>query len=281
MFDMLCPVCRTTPPQNAESCPLCGTVLVPDPLEGDLPPPPPYESHQDTAAVYEEPVYNEPLWEPENTDLINDEYDQMDQQAWSRDPEPPPIASEPTAHLPQTDGSTRVLSSDPERDKHTRIVQAPPPPRIPPRKSNREVIEDPILSKEFEAALTGLNNVYKRLRSPEKLALWTTVAAFVASFSPWYYVKGTGLISGIETQGWITAVLTGASLILLYFRFSLRWGILPSLLQLLLIAGAAFASVYYTLVPVHESIRFGLPAAALTASLGSVFTIAGMLSRTN
>lgn len=277
---MLCPGCRTTPPLGAESCPLCGTKLSPNPREGEFPPPPP-QTYEGQTDGYAEPGYHEPVWDAEMTDPIMDDRDPGDQQAWSRgDHGPPPIASEPTAHLPQTDGSTRVLSSDPERDKHTRIVQAPPPPKIPPRRARQVEIDDPILSKEFEAALTGLNNVYKRLKSPEKLALWATVAAFLASFSPWYYVKGTGLISGIESQGWIIALLTSASLIVLYFRFSLRWGIFPSLFQLLLIAGAAFASVYYTLVPVHESIRFGLPAAALTASLASVFTIAGMLSRT-
>jgi len=273
---MRCPNCQTQVPQGATACPSCNALLDPHVINGDLPPPP--QTYEETGRGDEADYNPGPIWGDDSTDprLAFDENEPDD---WGQ-PQP---SNEPTAHLAQPDpkNATRVLSSDPERDKHTRVVQAPPPPRIPPRKKREaEEVEDPILSKEFEAAIEGLQNVYKRLKKTEKAALWTTVAAFVACFSPWYYIKGEGLVSGIESQGWIPAILTGATLILLYVRFSLKWGILPSLLQLLLIAGAAFGAVYFTLLPAHESIRFGLPATALTTSLATVFTILGMLSRT-
>ncbi len=280
---MRCPNCQTQVPEGATACPSCNALLDPNVINGDPPPPP--QTYEETGRGGEADYQ----WGDDSTDPRL-AFNETENGKWGQSQPPeddhwgqPQPSNEPTAHLAQPDpkNATRVLSSDPERDKHTRVVQAPPPPRVPPRKKKEaEEVEDPILSKEFEAAIEGLKNVYKRLKKPEKAALWTTVAAFVACFSPWYYIKGEGLVSGIESQGWIPAILTGATLILLYVRFSLKWGILPSLLQLLLIAGAAFGAVYFTLLPAHESIRFGLPATALTTSLATVFTILGMLSRT-
>jgi hypothetical protein len=197
-------------------------------------------------------------------------------QSMGTEPGPADVDQEP-AH-----NATRVLSADPERDKHTRVVQAPPPPKFPPKKKREAAaeIEDSILSRDFEIALSGAKAVYKRLRTPERVALWATIAAFVASFSPWYYVRRTGLISGVQTHGWIPAVLTGLALVLLYLRFSLRWGILPSILQFFVTAGAAIAAVYFTLVPSVGAMRFGLPATAVAASVAAVAALLGMLSRT-
>ena len=283
---MRCPNCQTPVPQGATSCPSCGALLDANVVDGDLPPPP--QSYSETGYDYEDPYAAPSDWPAEEgTDPGVAPADPPGAGEWSSKAPPPDPGwdggAQPARGEPEPHNATRVLSSDPERDKHTRVVQAPPPPKVPPRRvreAKKEEEEDPILSKEFEAAISGLQNVYKRLKSPEKVALWSMVAAFVACFSPWYYIKGQGLISGVEANGWIPAVLTGCSLIMLYVRFTLRWGVLSSLLQLLLIAGAAFGAVYYTLVPIHESIKFGLPATALTSALAVVFSVVGMLART-
>jgi hypothetical protein len=211
-----------------------------------------------------------PAWEGEEDTAA------MPEEDWQAAEDTPPQGTGPP------NGATRVLSADPERDKKTRVVQAPPPPRFPPKKKKRAAVqeEDSILSRDFEIAVTALKAVYKRLRTPEVVALWATVAAFVFAFSPWYKVKRFGWVSGIESQGWIPAVLTGLSLVLLYLRFSFRWGILPALGQFVLTAGAAMAAIYFVVLPGRGEMLFGLPATAAASSVAAVAVLLGMLSRT-
>lgn len=272
---MRCFKCRAFVPDKTAICPHCDAILDTSFLEQEGSPthegPPP-------APALPPPVV-EQTW-----DHVEIDTDQNLLQAQTDTPASgqhlPQAAA--FAEAPPVHQATHVLPSDPERDKKTRVVQAPPPPRLPPRhlREGEEAKGESLLSSDFDAAVDGLRQVYLRLHKAERISLWASLCAFVFSFMPWYYVKGTGLLSGIQTQGWIPAVLTFVAMALLYIRFAYRLGFLFSLGQFLSIACAAVVTTYYTLVPVLPNVRFGLPATALAACLAAVTGIAGLWSRT-
>ena len=118
------------------------------------------------------------------------------------------------------------------------------------------------------------------MNSAERTSLWCTAAAFVAAFLPWYYVRGYGLLSGIQTHGLAVAGLTGLALVLLYLRYHLRRGIIWALFQVLCIAGAGFVAVYFVVKPAMPHMRFGLPAAALATAAATLTGFFGLRKRT-
>ena len=180
----------------------------------------------------------------------------------------------------EPDGATRVLGADPERHKETRVIQAPAPPKLPPNRPDALADADSILSSDFEAALQSLISLYRRLKKAERISLWATLAAFVAAFSPWYYQDGQGLLSGVETVGWSSALLLGAALVVTYFRLAQRWSVWGAILQFLLLIGAVMASVYYLLVPLEKAtMSVGLPATVAASGLAAVLELVGILSR--
>lgn len=282
---MRCFKCRALVPDGTAICPHCDTILDPSFLDEATPVPgaEPPDSTADAApseAGWPEAGSDDPLspdfWDPE---------------ARTEPPvtAPPPAAEETNRVLnrnaaaePAPPGqATRILSQDPERDKETRIVQPPPPPRLPPHRAAEAAgEEDSILSSDFDAAVDGLRQVYARLNSSERISLWCTVAAFVGAFLPWYYVRGYGLLSGIQTHGLAVAGLTLAALVLLYVRYHLRLGMIWSLFQLLCTAGAAFIGAYFLVEPAMAHVRFGLPASAVAAGAAVVTGFSGLFKRT-
>ncbi len=178
--------------------------------------------------------------------------------------------------------ATRVLG-DPERDKETRIVQPPPPPALPQRGSvgGGGDSSEAILSEDFDRALAVVRSIYRRLHAAERVSVWTTMAAFLGAFSPWYYRPGYGLQSGVQTWPGIgVALALGVSLLVLYLRFSKRWSLWAALLQFLLVAAAAVGSVYLALVPgAGMRIVAGLPATAMLSATGAVSEFVGILAR--
>lgn len=177
-------------------------------------------------------------------------------------------------------GATRVLGIDPERQKKTKVLQVAAPPKLPPNHPDELPDADSILSSDFEAALQSLISLYRRLKKAERMSLWATLAAFVAAFSPWYYKEGQGLLSGVETVGWSSALLLGSALVITYFRLAQRWSVWGAILQFLLITGAVMASVYYLLVPLEKAtMSVGLPATVAASGLAAVMELVGILSR--
>ena len=126
-----------------------------------------------------------------------------------------------------------------------------------------------------------LRSIYKRLHPFERISLWTTIVAFVGAFSPWYYESGYGYLSGVQTLlGGVTALALGATLLVLYLRFTRRWSLWAALLQFLLVAGAAVLSIYLAIVP-PDGLKLapGLPLTAISSGVGAATEFVGMLAR--
>jgi len=274
MSIMRCPGCNREIPEGSDFCPVCGVSLDPNDWSqttGQI-------DQSQFVDLHSEETYRGPHVDAGPRSTLDES--QMEWENWAVGQSVDAAESQP-AGVGGGSGATRVLESDPERGKATRVLQAPPPPRLPPRPGSVAAADaDSILSEEFEHALAGIRAVYKRLHVAERVAFWATLLAFVGAFSPWYYVKGTGFIAGVETIGWVTAACLGVALILVYVRFQLRWGLGAALIQILLTAAAGVLAAYVLIEPGGRgSPIFGLPATAAAAVVGVVAEIVGLLAR--
>jgi len=274
MSSMRCPGCNHEIPEGSEFCPVCGVSQDPkawSQATGQI--------DQSQFDLHSEETYRGPLVDSSPRSTLDES--QLEWEYWAADQGVDEAENAPAASGAGP-GATRVLESDPERGKATRVLQAPPPPRLPPRPGSGAAAAeaDSILSEEFEHALAGIRAVYKRLHAAERVAFWSIVVAFVGAFSPWYYVKGTGLVSGVETIGWIAAACLGAALILVYVRFQLRWGLGAALVQILLTTAGGVLAAYVLIEPgARGAPTFGLPATVAAAVVGVVAEIVGLLAR--
>ncbi len=303
---MICAHCRRQIPDDASRCPFCGA----DPFGGagnyaQAPPLPPEDFQEipprrpDGSALGK----NQQMSEDWTAHQTLPEMDVADPTSPGQEIPPPQsegstleesqhmweewaarqtlqemdVANPPTPHAGR---ATRVLGLDPERQKETRVLQIQAPPKLPPNRPDDLEDADAILSSDFEAALESLTSLYRRLKKAERFSFWVALAAFVAAFSPWYHVEGRGLVSGVETVGWSSALLIGAALVVTYLRLSLRWSAWGAILQFLLLSAGGMAAIYYLLVPIEGATMFvGLPATVATAGLAAVSELVGMMSR--
>ncbi len=195
--------------------------------------------------------------------------------------QPPELGYEepPSLDVADTGGSgdgTSILRMDPEQHKDTRIVHVD---EIGARRNPGE--KAALAAKK---AGTGTQDsqlddfwgqiglAFRRLRILEKVALITIAALILGAFLPWYTPRGRGSISGIEVNGWLTAVLAGAALATFWLRVSLRI-VLLVLLQVALILAAALVAGFALRNPGSNSVSFGIYFTLLMGAAAAVLSI--------
>lgn len=198
------------------------------------------------------------------------------------DPGQPPAPRHnepPTLDRHETGGAsdgTNILRIDPEQHKDTRIVsfdeiggRRNPAERAALASHSEEVIQPESQLDDFWGQI-GL--AFRRLRPLEKIALITIGALILGAFLPWYTPRGRGSISGIEVNGWLTALLAFGALVTFWVRVSLRI-VLLVLVQVGLIVGAALVAGFALMNPGANSVSFGIYFTLLAGGCAAVFSL--------
>jgi len=119
----------------------------------------------------------------------------------------PGVADQGRRFGPQAEIKTSLVHGDPEAARGTQIVEVSLPPMV---KQTRRTAEDgaggnaPVageseMSRRLDDSVEWLRLFYARMPKPDRLALWTLLAAVLGCFCPWWYVLGEGLLAGIQT----------------------------------------------------------------------------------
>jgi len=188
-------------------------------------------------------------------------------------------AEPPTLDRKETGGAgdgTSILRMDPEQHKDTRIVNINElgARRNPAEKAGLASRPGGPAAQESQLddfwGQIGL--AFRRLRPLEKVALITIGALILGAFLPWYTPRGRGSISGIEVNGWLTALLAFGALVTFWVRVSLRI-VLLVLLQVGLIVGAALVAGFALANPGARSVSFGIYFTLLAGGSAAVVSL--------
>jgi len=237
----------------------------------------------DASALMEQPM--DELWEPGSTG--------------GRDDATPVNVEIGGPNDDQSVVGTRVVSLDPEGSRGTKIVDLSntPAARKASRKGSKKSrprtpgspmavfrnleVEESGVSEGIDDLLKTLRLFYARLHRLDRWTVWALVAAFLASFLPWNYELGRGLMAGIQGFGTISAALSICAIICIYMRTARRrLSALLLLLQLLLCAGVAAVPVYSVFYLDRSDLTYGVYLTGLAAAVVLVLTL-GRLSRLN
>lgn len=285
---MRCPVCNADLPDGAVSCPVCGS---------------------DTRLSPEEawdPNWNES--QSSNADLFTSTEGTRERDAAA--PSPPTVP--PPAPPPWAEGEngaaeeikpakplfggqaqikTQIAPPDPQQERHTRIVDVSVPAVV--RKVARQeemAAKSGLKSRKREVDQeigTGIEDLYEavklfyaRMHRLDRITLWVAMATLVASFLPWSYTLGDGLMAGIQEFGIISAGATLVILFCLWARTAKRR------LAGLLLALQVFSSAIVMAAPIYRIIsaskvdfKFGLYLATLGGAVTAVLTLLRLAAR--
>lgn len=244
---MRCPQCHETIPDGVAICPLCDAILnasflsaTTDPGEGQIAPAPPLGSPR-----------------LENVDLSG-----------------------------HTEG-TSLLAMDPEAQKETRIVSMDdlqsrragnaPRDHARSRAGYASSGSPPTASPSVNEVGDLWGKVYlavRRLRPLEKVVLGLLIGLFVGAFSPWFFVRGEGYVSGIERIGVWTAVATLAAIGVFWVRVVFRQTLLV-LLQVALVIVATGVAAFALRSTHRDNPSLGLYA---TVALGGFAAVTSLIA---
>ncbi len=199
---------------------------------------------------------------------------------------------------PIADVPTPTTGIDPEKERGTRVVEAPLPPMVKKRARERVnqsgklgttraqknlalELEESGVSRMVDELIANLRLFYARLHRFDRWSLWVLCGAFIASFLPWLRVLSYGLTAGIQDYGLATAPLSALAIVLIYLRTARRRLTVPLiLLQLLVVAGVGAVVVWRYISAVDIDFTYGIYITALFAALG-VLTTMLRLARVN
>lgn len=184
---------------------------------------------------------------------------------------------------------THIVSQDPEIDRNTRIVDVAIPGVVKKsmqedhgwdyQRRKREGNQSET-DQEIEDVLAAIRMFYARMHRIDRWALWVSLLALVASFLPWSYVRGEGLVAGIQEYGAASGAAAAMMLLCIYMRTVRRRlsGMILSL-QVLAAAGLTAVPIYRFVSSTGVEFRFGLYLTALAGTCAIMLTMARLAVR--
>jgi hypothetical protein len=192
-----------------------------------------------------------------------------------------------------------VVNLDPEAKRGTKVVEVSLPPDVKraarqqqPRTTGLGVrsrlstfkqleLQESGVSRGIDESMKAIRLFYARLHRLDRWNVWVLLGAFLASFLPWSYVQGQGLVAGIQEYGVASAAAALLTFLAIYLRTNRR-RISGSLLmlQLVLASGLAAVPVYRLVISTNEQLSVGLYLTAATAA-GVVLLSLARLARIN
>ncbi len=179
--------------------------------------------------------------------------------------------------------ATRIVSLDPEGDRHTRIVDVSVPAMVRRRLRERDgggagLGDDGVEETRslFDEVWRGLRLFYLRMHSFDRWTTWMLLVALLGVFLPWERQRGLGLVSGIEGFGGVSIFAVVAAFASLYGRTERRrLGGLLIMVQLLMVAGVSAVPVFLVIngAGEHHYVA-GLYTTILSGGLALLFTFA-------
>ena len=221
---MLCPNCHGELEDDASICSFCDAILDDSFLENDVPTAPRDEVYEPSPDYIGRPPLDD---------------------APPLDDEAPALGGEDIGGG-GGGGETSIIQMDPEQQKHTRIVKVTD---LSGRRAaaahavQQAKAADGEGASELEDYWGQVTLAYRRLRVPDRIALFCVAALVVGAFLPWFEVKGKGFVSGVEGRGWLTALFAVLAVAVFWVRVTFR-KVLLVLAQVGFIVGAALAAGY-------------------------------------
>jgi hypothetical protein len=187
--------------------------------------------------------------------------------------------------------ATQIAPPDPQQERHTRIVDVSVPAVVRKAAKQEEMAaEQGLKSKKRvvdQEIGTGIEDLYEavklfyaRMHRLDRITLWVALATLVASFLPWSYTLGDGLMAGIQEFGIVSAVATLLILFCLWARTAKRR------LAGLLLAVQVFSSAVVIAAPIYRIIsaskvdfKLGLFLAVLGGAVTAVLTLLRLAAR--
>jgi len=189
---------------------------------------------------------------------------------------------------------TRLETGDPQANRGTQIVEISLPPAVKrlrrapegrePARATREesrdaasgrraggpagfAVEESVVSRGVDEVIAGGRIFYTRMHPLDRWTVVSLALAFIASFLPWTYVRGEGLIAGIQEYGAASAVAAVLVLLCVWGRTARRrLGGLLIVLQILAAAGLTAVPVFRFMTSGEIQLSYGL---YLTALMGA------------
>lgn len=259
-------------PDNAAACPACGEELLLDPLADDVlwddsPTPAPAQDAYGSTPVQE--VYTSARGTAE--------------MSAAQAPPPPPAPGRQTfGGGLQANIATNIVDVDPEKDRHTRIVEVSVPavvrraastPVASAPQDRGKKAQDAALDRSIEDLGDSIRLFYARMHRIDRITFWAAVLTFIAAFLPWRDALGEGLLSGIEELGGISAGCSALVILCIYGRTARRrLAGLVLLAQLIVASGAVAVPVYQFFYQPGLEFQIGLYATALLGGAVIVLT---------
>jgi len=259
-------------PEDAAACPGCGEDLLLDPLADDVlwddsPTPAPEQDAYGSAPVQE--VYTSARGTAE--------------MSAAQAPPPPAPGRQTFGQGLQASIATKMVDADPEKDRHTRIVEvsvpavvrraASTPAASAPPDRTKKASQDAALDRSIEDLGDSIRLFYLRMHRIDRIAFWASVLTFVSAFLPWRNALGEGLLSGIEELGGISAGCSALVILCIYARTARRrLAGLVLLCQLILASGAVAVPVYQFFYQAGLEFQIGLYATAVLGGAVIVLT---------
>jgi hypothetical protein len=164
---------------------------------------------------------------------------------------------------PQAQIATKIATEDPQIDRGTQIVDVSVPAFVKRARKVAEeeksagpdesflAVEESLVSRGVDATLASVTHAYTRLHPTDRRTVWAALVGLLCSFLPWSYVRGEGLLAGVQELGLLTAVASGLVLVSVYAR-TVRRRLIRGLLALQLLLAAALVAV-----PVYRHVTAG------------------------
>jgi len=180
--------------------------------------------------------------------------------------------------------ATRLVTVDPQVQRETRMVEVSVPAAVrrASRSQRRQQRDEEQADGPIDEAFEAARKIYRRLHAIDRGALWVLLLALVGVFLPWTYVRGEGLVSGVEGVGAAGVCAAVLGLACIYGRaVRRRWGGVLLFLQLICASAIVATPVYVWLVSVDVvKVAWGMGASALCGAIAVLLTLA-RLTRLN